>query len=375
MTVLDTLQGIARDPYAVARQWKADGAPVIGLRCLYVPEEVIWAAGALPHPLYGTPEPVTLADAYFQPCACELVRNLWDHALRGDLAFLDGLALSNTCDVVRRLSDMWERHQTAVSVHLLNNPQKLLSDANKAYFLEELRRFRVWVEARTGREVTDDALRAAIEAYDTRRRLLREIWDMRVEDPPPLRGSEALEVALAASVLPVDRAIALLGELKEELDTRVLPEEDGPRILVTGSLIDHPALLRLIEEVGGQVVTEDLCVTTRSFWHLVNPDGGRLADPMEAIWAYMNQRPLCACIHPADARTAFVLELVERYEVEAVVSLILKYCHPFLYEAPLLGRALKEREIPSTVLDVGHDLSGHGQLRTRLQAFVEMVEL
>lgn len=375
MTVLETLQGIARDPYAVAREWKAEGRPVIGYRCLYVPEEVIWAAGALPQPLFGTPEPVALADAYFQACACELVRNLWDHALAGDFAHLDGLALSNTCDVVRRLSDMWERHQTAIPVHLVNNPQKLGHEGNKAYFLEELRRFRAWVEERTGRKVTDDGLREAIALYDQKRRLLREIWDLRAEDPLPLRGSEALEVALAASLLPVDRALSLLGDLRGELETRELPEEDGPRILVTGSLIDHPALLRLVEEVGGQVVTEDLCTTTRTFWHLVNPGGGPLPDPLEAIWAYMNQRPLCACIHPTDVRQDFVLELAEAFDVEAVVNFTLKYCHPFAYEAPLLKRALADREIPSTVLDVGHDLSGLGQLRTRLQAFVEMLEL
>ena len=375
MTALETLQAVARNPYATAREWKASGRRVIGYRCLYVPEELIWAAGALPHPLYGTPEPVTLADAYFQSCACEMVRNLFDHALKGHLDFLDGLALSNTCDVVRRLFDMWEHHRTGVPVMLVNNPQKLCHPGNREFFLVELGRLRAWLEERTGQEVTDERLRESIRLHDRRRELLREIWSYRREDPPPLLGSEALEVALGATVLPVDRAITVLVELKAELEERDAPQADGPRLLVTGSLLDHPALIRLVEEAGGQVVVEDLCTTTRTFWHCVADAGDLEGDPMEVLYLSLNQRPLCACIHPTDVRRDFVLGLVEEFDVDGVVNFTLKYCHPFLYEAPLLRSALSARDIPSTTLEVGHDLSGHGQLRTRLQAFVEMVDL
>lgn len=371
MTVLETFLKVAREPAQVAREWKAKGGKVVGYRCLYIPEEIIWAADALPYPLYGTPEPVVMSDSYFQSCTCEFVRNLFDHALTGRLDFLDGLALSNTCDIVRRLYDMWGTYIETSPVYILNNPQKLLTEANREYWLEEHRRFKVWIEELTGVDVTDEKLRTAIELHNETRALLRELYDMRRGDTAPLTGAEALQVCNAVTVLPKDQANRMLKELIPELRAREKEERDGPRILVMGSVIDSPDLVRMIEEEGGQVVVEDLCNTSRYFWHRVETQG----DPMEALYAFMNQRPLCACMHPTEARYEYLTELVDAFDVEAVINFNLKYCHPFLYEAPLFKEALEARDIPTNVLEVGHDRSGHGQLRTRIQAFIEMLEI
>ena len=370
-TALEALRDAARDPAGVARDWKArTGGKVLGYRCLQIPEELASAAGMLPYPLYGTPEPSRLADSYLQACSCELVRNLFDHALEGRLAFLDGLALANTCDALRHMADNWRAYVPTVPVHFLSNPQKLMTEANRDYFLEELRQLRGWVEGLAGRQIEDGALREAIALHNETRRLLHELYELRRKDPPPLAGDEALEVVLGASVLPKDEANRLLREAIDEVAGREPPEADGPRILVTGSLVDHPALIQMIEQEGGVVVVEDLCTTTRYFWSTVDEDG----DPMEALYRFVNNRPLCACMHPAEARFEHLLGLVDRFAVDAVVDLNLKYCHPFSYEAGLLAAELERRGLPTTVLEVGHDMSGHGQLRTRIQAFVEMLD-
>ncbi len=372
--MIQTLRDLVKDPAAVAARWKAGGGKVVGCRCLYVPEEIVWAAGLLPFPLYGTPEPVSLADSYFQSCTCEFVRNLFDQALLGRLSFLDGVALANTCDVIRHLLDMWNGYIRATPAFMINNPQKLGGEANREYYLEELKRFRGKVEEVSGNRVTDEKLRAAIDLYNETRMLLRELYGLRKQDPPPLSGQEAFEVARAASILPKDQANPLLRKLLEQLrGGKGAGAERGqrPRILVTGSLIDHPALIRIVEEQGGTVVADDLCTTSRTFARLVESD----ADPLAALYRYFNERPLCACMHPEEARLEYLLGLVEEFDVAAVVNFNLKYCHPTLYEAPNLRKALQARNIPSIALEVGHDLSGHGQLATRIQAFLEMVAL
>jgi len=273
--------------------------------------------------------------------------------------------------VIRRLTDIWRKYIPGVPLSLLVNPQKLLDERNRDYYLTELRRFRGEMEALSGQEVTDARLQEAIAQHNRTRELLRELYALRRAEQPPLTGAEALDVCQAVSCLPRDQANPLLERLFTELAAREVEPRHGPRVLVTGSILDHPALLRMIEEEGGQVVADDLCTTTRTFWHRVEPD----ADPLVAIWRHQNRRPLCACMHPTEARFDYLRELVETYRVQAVIYFNLKYCHPFLYEAPLYKAALAERGVPSIVLEVGHDQSGHGQLRTRIQAFLEMLEL
>lgn len=372
MSAIETLQQVARDPLGTARRFKEAGGKVLGHRCLYVPEEVITAAGALPCPVYGTPEPVRKADAYFQACTCEYVRNLFDLALEGKLDFLDGLFLSNTCDVVKRLCDIWSRTLPGTPVHMIANPQLLCTEGNRVFYLEELTRYQHRVEALTGVQVTDEKLREAIALHNETRALLRRLTLMRGEDAPPLSAEEAFEISMAATVLPRREANALLREALSEVEQRTPAVKLGPRILVTGSILDHPALLRMIEQEGGVVVGEDLCNTTRGFWQSVDEDPA--LPPLEALWRFGNERPWCACMHPTQARLDYLNALVDELAAEAVIYFNLKYCHPFLYEAPLFQRALEQRGLPVTVLEVGHDLSGHGQLRTRIQAFIEMLE-
>jgi benzoyl-CoA reductase subunit C len=368
------LGAAARDPARTARAWRegGEGRRVIGYRCLYVPEEMITAAGMLAHPLLGTPEPVGQADAYFQPCCCELVRNIFDGALAGRFAFLDGVALANTCDVVRKLCDLWASYIGAPAIAFFNNPQRLGSELNRRYCLEELARFRGWIEERAGRAVADAELRAAIALHNRTRALLHEVHALRKLAVPPISGAEALEVALAAQVLPKPEANRLLELLLAELATMAPTAgegRDGPRILVTGSPLDQPALLAIIDEQGGCVVADDLCTSTRYFWHAVDE---RL-EPLEALRRHLDERALCACMHPSEARLDHLRALVHEHRAQGVIYLVLKYCHPLLYEAPLFKRRLEAEGVPTAILEVGHDRSGLGQLRTRIQAFVEML--
>jgi benzoyl-CoA reductase subunit C len=365
------LAAAARNPAAVATAWKARGGKVIGYRCLTVPEELILAAGALPHPLYGTPDPVGPADADLQSCSCELVRNLLDRALAGKYEYLDLLLLGNTCDITRKLVDVWNGFVPGAPAVLCNHPQKILNEGSRAFTLEELRRTAAAIAKVAGGEASPAALRESIRVTNTMRGLLRDLFALRAEAGQRFSAAEALDIVMGTSVLPKPEVNALLARLLDEVRRLEPVAKPGPRILVSGSQLDSPVLLNMIEEEGGVVVAEDLCTSSRYFWHPVPPAD----EPLEALYRQFDGRPICACLHPVDARFQFVTELVETFRAEAVVYLNIKYCHPFLYEAPIFKKRLEARGIPSMVLEVGHDLSGHGQLRTRLQAFIEMLTL
>jgi benzoyl-CoA reductase subunit C len=127
----------------------------------------------------------------------------------------------------------------------------------------------------------------------------------------------------------------------------------------------------MVEEEGGQVVADDLCTTTKYFWNQVPSH----EDPIEALYRFENGRPLCTCTHPMEARLEHLQELIDEFAVEGIIYFNLKYCHPLAYEAPIVKEEFERKGIQSIILEVGHDMSGHGQLRTRIQAFIEMLEL
>jgi benzoyl-CoA reductase subunit C len=366
LRAMEPFRRALRDPDAYAR--RSGGA--IGYRCVFVPEEIVRAAGMHPHPLYGTPEPVGLADSYFQPCTCEFVRNLFDHALGGRFAFLRGLAMCNTCDGLRRLWDLWGAYVDGPPVYMINNPQKLGRGSGLEYQVEELRRFTAWVEGLAGRKVTEEGIEEQIGIHNATRGLMRALNALRREDPPLLTGVEALEAGMAVTLMPGHVANPLVEELIGEARGREAPEGAGARILVTGSILDSPALVAMIEEEGGLVVADDLCTSSKWYWHDVERRGGAL----ESLAHHLDSRPVCACMHPMEARFAYLEEMAEEFAADAIIDFNMKYCHPFLYEAPLLQKHFEARDFAVSVLEIGHDMSGHGQLRTRIQAFLEMMD-
>jgi len=368
MGALETMKGIFDNPKPVLDEWMAEGKKVVGHRCLYVPEEIIHAAGMLPYPTFGTPEPITKADSYFQPCVCEFIRNLFDLGMDGKFDFLDSMVLCNTCDAVRHMQNMWSTYIDSVPCHIINNPQKMFDESGYKFFREELEKFKGLMEDLSGNKITDESLKKSIDLFDETRRLLKELNDLRKRDIPAISGSEFIRVAIATMLMPKEKANPLLKQLIDEVKTREIEDADGPRILLTGSVIDNPTIIELVEEMGGVVVADDLCTSAKYFWYETKPN----SDPMDAIVRFNLDRSVCACTHPTEDRYDYLQELVKGFNVDGIIYFNIKYCHPFVYESAIFKNKLEE-ETPLLILEMDHSLSGLGQLKTRVQAFIEML--
>jgi len=370
MDTIEVMRDILHHPQQLVTEAKSQGKKVIGYRCIYVPEEIIHAADMLPYPLFGTPEPITVADSYLQSNVCEFIRNLFDLALSGKMDFLDGLVLCNTCDAVRRFHYYWNTYIKTPQAYIINNPQMMQAAASSKYYSKEIEMFKGEMEKLAGAEINSERLHNAIELYNETRRLLRELFSLRKSNPPPISGSEALDIAMASMLMPKEKCNQLLPQLIQEVkDRKEMPQDGNPRILLTGSIIDNPTLIQLVEESGGTVVAEDLCTSIKYFWHEVKEN----KDPLDALCQHNMERCFCACTHPPEARFDYLQELIHEFDIDGVIYFNLKYCDPFAYEAVLFRDKLQDLGIPTIVLEAEHNLSGMGQLKTRVQAFLEML--
>ena len=345
---------------------------VFGWLCTYVPEEIIHAAGALPVRITGYADEQELDDgnAYLYINNCSFSRSCLQMGLKGEYDYLDGVIAGSTCDGARRLFDLWSHYIKAPFHHILTVPRKYTERAHRLYY-EQVLAFKTLLEQYLGTKITDEALLESISVYNESRELLKRLYELRKLDKPPITGAETMEVLSASFRMPKELFNNYLRELLDELAASDITHSSRARLMVTGSAMDNPEFLQSIEELGGLVVTDELCTSTR-YWSDPVVPGGR--PPLEAISRrYLSNFP-CARMVPSDERFDRILQLTRDYKVDGVISQIIRYCVPYAHDLPLLTERLKEVGIPVLSLDVEYGTSGSGQIRTRVQAFLEMLE-
>ena len=361
---LDKIQHLAEHhPEIVADSRK----PVVGWFCAYTPVEILLAAGLYPYRI--VPEPsgaMTLADSYIERSFCPYVRSCLGEALNGRYQFLDGLVVVNSCDPMRRLYDAW-RYYIGGFVTLLDLP-RINSELAVEYYRECLLKFIGELEAHYRVNISTTAVTEAISVYNKTRSRLRELYQLNQDYGLPIPAAQIQRIVRASTILPEDTFAELLEQLVHEVgsasDTR-----EGPRVLISGSIMDNPLIVELIEQCGARVVGDDLCTGTRQFWQLVESDG----EPLTALSRYYLGRIPCPRMKDAQRRFDHVFQLVDDLQVDGVIFYTMKFCDPFLFDLPVLKGQLGSRGIPSLILEGDYTPGTLGRVKTRIQAFVEML--
>jgi bzd-type benzoyl-CoA reductase N subunit len=351
---------------------RKQGRKIFGWLCTYVPEEIIHAAGALPLRITGYDQEQELEDgnAYLYINNCSFSRSCFQMGLRHEYDYLDGIVAGSTCDGARRLFDLWVHYIDIPFKHILTVPRKYTERAHKLYYLQVLD-FKQHLEEFLGVKISDDALLKSINLYNESRALLKELYELRKNDNPPVTGAETMEVLNASIHMPKEQFNLLLRKLIDELKASGIEHKHRARLMVTGSVMNNPEFIRSMEEIGGLVVTDELCTSTRYWSDPVVLDGRPLVEAISR--RYLNNFP-CARMVPSDGRFDRVIQLAKDYQVDGVVSQIIRYCVPYAHDLPLITARLKKINIPTLSLDVEYGTSGSGQIRTRVQAFLEMLE-
>jgi len=346
---------------------------VFGWLCTYVPEEILHAAGALPIRITGYSKETELEDgnAYLYINTCSFSRSCLQLGLKGDYDFLDGVVGGSTCDGARRLFDLWRNYIGTPFYHVLTVPRKYTQRAHDLYH-RQVTQFKIHLEEFLGIQITDESLYRSIVVYNESRSLLKRLYELRKFDAPPISGTETMEVLNTCFRMPKELFNEWLRSLLDELSIRENSHKSRARLMVVGSVMTNPEFIESIEELGGLVVTDELCTSTRYWSDLVVLNGD--ITPLEAIsQRYLNNFP-CARMFPSDERFNRILDLAREFRVDGVISQIVRYCVPYAHDLPLLTERLKRQGIPTLALDVEYGTSGSGQIRTRVQAFLEMLE-
>jgi benzoyl-CoA reductase/2-hydroxyglutaryl-CoA dehydratase subunit BcrC/BadD/HgdB len=291
--------------------------------------------------------------------------------LEGEYDFLDGVVGGSTCDGARRLFDVWRRYIGTPFHHVLTVPRKFDEKAQRLYY-EEVLKFKQHMEEYLDTTITDDALYQSALLLNESRGLLKRLYELRKRDRPPITGAETMEVLNAAYRMPKEIFNQWMAELLDELEASGEAHSGRARLMIVGSVLTNPEFVKSIEEQGALVVTDELCTSTRYWGDEVELDGG--LPILEAISKrYLHNFP-CARMYPSDERFNRIIDFTREYKVDGVISETVRYCVPYAHDLPLLSKRLSDEGIPTLALDVEYGTSGSGQIATRVQAFLEMLE-
>ncbi|HPI93333.1 MAG TPA: 2-hydroxyacyl-CoA dehydratase family protein [Deltaproteobacteria bacterium] len=369
MNSADILRNVADNPHDYARSLKDHGKSIIGYFCSYTPEEIILAAGLHPLRLFGAKDDTGTADAHLQAYCCSLVRGALSDVLSGRLSYLAGAVFPHTCDSIQRLSDIWRLNTTFRFFADVVLPVKLTTESSRLYLEDVLRKFRGDLEEGFSITITDDDLRSSIRTYNSIRSSLKTLYSLHSRRGLP--GAGDLNAFVRGSMV-LDRVEAAnrLSDLVETLTGSTGSPSSGKKVILAGSVCEHPDIYRLIERAGADVVWDDMCTGSRYFEGLIDEHG----DPLVALAQRYHDRVICPAKHSSvRSRGDNLVNLAREHGARGVIFLQLKFCDPHSFDYPYLKETLDKAGIPSMLLEIEAQLPPEGQLLTRFETFTHML--
>ncbi len=366
--------------FTSVRAWKdaEPGRKVIGYLPVYVPREIIHAAGMLPVGILGGGDQLEVihGDAYYQSYICRIPRSTIELGVTGRLAALDGMLFPSICDVIRNLSGIWKLMFGDKYARYFDVPQNYEDEIGGKFYAHELGEFRRDLERLAGRAITDDDLRRSIEVYNENRRAVADLYDFRADEPWKAASSEVYLVLRAGMVLPVEEHTRLIRDYIEAARTEDRPLRDNCRVVVTGVFCEQPplGLIKSIEMAGCYIVDDDFMLVTRWLLDDVPTEGDPLDNLARAFLHHSNET---AAKYQPDAKRkgAYLVESVRRNRAEGVIFAAPSFCDPALLDRPMLQHALADHNIPYTAFKYAENSGQMQPIREQAGTFADSIKL
>jgi benzoyl-CoA reductase/2-hydroxyglutaryl-CoA dehydratase subunit BcrC/BadD/HgdB len=358
---------------------KAQGRKIVGTFCVFVPEELVLAADAVCVGLCAGAEiGKEAAEKVLPRNTCALIKSFVGFKLSRLCPYIESCDLvvgETTCDGKKKAYEIFGEY---APVYVMEIPQ-MKQACDRDLWRAEVRRFKARIEEITGKEITAAKLKEAIKLVNRRRRLLQRLNQLRAAVPTPISGRDVLLINQISFYDDPGRFTAQIGELCDELEKRisagagVVPVKT-PRLMLSGCPMAVPnwKLPYIVESSGAVIVGEESCIGTRNIRDLVDESGDTLEELLDALVdRYM--RIDCACFTPNEERLQHIVALAQDLKVQGVIHFALNFCQPYAIEAFKVGRALEAAGFPMLSLETDYSMEDVEQLKTRVEAFLEMV--
>ncbi len=363
------------------RDWKEanPGRAAVGYMPIYVPREILHAAGVLPVGLMGGDMEIIRGDAYFQSYICHIPRSTIELAVGGKLDVLDGMIFPSICDVIRNLSGRWKLLFPDKYAKYLDFPQNFSDGVGGSFYRQELETLLEDMQRLGGIEVDGARLFQSIRLYNQNRRLIVELYELRARRPWRIPTSELYLLLRAGNVLPVEEHNHLLREYRDGIADGTVelerPPMDNSRVVLTGAFCEQPplGLIRTIERSGCYIVDDDFVLGTR----MIVDDIAEEGDPVGNLaQAFLHARTATASVYIGEERKGQALvEKCRARQADGVIFCAASFCDPALLDQPMLIRAVEAEGIPFTEFKFSENTSQFQVVKEQTGTFSDSLKL
>lgn len=356
-----------------------EGRIPIGYSCCIVPEPLLSMGKAFPIKLKAQHiESTENSTYYLSSMVCEYARSILEAVLDNDFHFLKGNVGTSSCIHITRAAEYFEildthKHEKNFFNSMVDIPRKKGFEPWLQVLVKQYReKVAKELENKYGIDASDDSLRKAIKFHNEFTKIIKEISDFRKLDHPKITGSEFHTIYTATKIAPKDMLMEKLQETLEELKERKGITDYRARIMVVGSIMDNPEFTELIEEQGAIVVADRYCMGSLPGLEQIPEEG----DPFYSMAKHYIEISQCPRFMGNDIeKRDYALEIVKEYKVDGILFEILKFCEMWGYENLTFIPDMKAANIPIVGIERDYNPSSLGQIKTRVQAFIETIEI
>ena len=366
--------------FNAVKEWKAakPGRKAIGYMPIYVPRELIHAAGMLPVGIMGGGDSLEViqGDAYYQSYICRIPRSTIELGLTGRLDSLDGMLFPSICDVIRNLSGMWKMLFKDKYVRYIDVPQNYEDAIGGRFYIEEMQILREDLAKLAGREITDADINASIRLYNENRVAIGDLYKYRAAYPWQAPTSEVYLLLRAGMVLPVEEHTTLVRDYLAAVAKTQRPKRDNARVVINGSFCEQPplALIKSVEMSGCYIVDDDFMLVTRWLLDEVPAD----KNPLEELSkAFLHRSAATAAKYDTtrEEKGVYLLGQVKTRGAEGVIFAAPSFCDPALLERPMLQDVLAKHGVPYTAFKYAENTGQMAPIREQSGTFADSIKL
>lgn len=368
----------------LVRDAQTEGRKCVATVCENVPEPLLNLDGLfsarLRAPRTGSME---MATYYMTSFLCEYTRALLERAIEGGFNFADCLIAPDACSMMNRCVENMELLKTMEKedffFQYMEIPMKCNQNGLNLYVLQCQNHILNPLHEHFGTDISDAAIRKAVAEHNRVCELIQAIGEYRKSDKPTITGYEFHIITLATYVAPKDKLIPMLEETLEELKTREPDEKNNyrARVVFVGSEVDDMDMIKLVEESGAYVCADRFCYGSLP---------GRLPivlndeeDALTQVCRHYMEKSQCPRYMNQDkiqGRKQFIADIAKEYNADGIIFEQIKFCDPWAYERMMGSAILRDKfNYPVLTIDRPYQVASSGQLKTRVQAFVESVEI